>query len=160
MVKFAKAYTPPKLKGLYPQLLVWFLALLLIVMVVAQLVDLQGFMAVLQTYKLPHSESSVQILAAVLVIAEVFALPFLLRMRLSWLMRWFSLFCGWLAVLIWIGLVWWALGKYLAPANVGYFGSFINWPLGTAALLYVAVLLVLMALVSRLLRHDFRRKHR
>ena len=158
MVRFAKAYAPPKLISLYSQLVIWLLVLLLLSMAVAQLADLQNFIAILQTYQLPNNEASSLVVAAILVISEVFALPFLLRMTLSRLMRWFSLLCGWLAVLIWLGLVWWALSNYLAPANVGYFGEFVNWPLGTVALLYGAILTVLMALASRLLRHDFGRK--
>ncbi len=156
MVKFAKAYMPSTKIGLYPQLFIWLLVLIFILMSAAQLIDLQSFVDVFVKYNLPHSEASPQITAAILAITEVFALPFLLRMNLSYYMRWFSLLCGWAAVLLWACLTFWALGKGLDLSNIGYFG-FVSWPLGLSSVLYVIILVLLMAFSSQVLRHDFKR---
>ncbi len=157
MVKFAKAYLPPAKIGLYPQAVIWLTASVLTMMAVTQLVDLQSFVEVFANYSLPRSEASPQITASILAITEVFALPFLLRMRLSYLMRWFSLLCGWAAVLLWACLTFYAFEKGLDLSNTGYFG-FVPWPMGVFSILFVITLVFLMAFSSQVLKHDFKRK--
>lgn len=64
-----------------------------------------GLFTVLAVVHLFKFEDSVNlVLSALLVASEVFALPFLLRMPLSPLFRWFSMLCGWVAVMIWLYL--------------------------------------------------------
>lgn len=157
MVKFAKSYMPSSKIGLYPQLAVWLLVLILILMAAAQLVDMKSFVEALTKYQLPSRETSPQITAAILAICEVFALPFLLRMRLSYLMRWFSLLCGWIAVLLWACLSVWAFTHDLILSNAGLFG-FVKLPSSVGTLALVVILVVLMVISSQVLRYDFKCK--
>lgn len=75
-----------------------FLAGVLTVIAVLQLTTFDTFIAVLSGFNFPGGETTAFLVAVITVIAEVFALPFLLRMRLSPAFRIVSMVFGWIAV--------------------------------------------------------------
>lgn len=80
---------------------------IIILMVVAQLFEYEDFPAVVGDFFLPGGLTTTYLLAALLVSAEVLALPFLLMMRLSPAMRVVSMVSGWLVVAVWLGVSIW-----------------------------------------------------
>lgn len=80
----------------------WLYAFILVVMVCAQLVSFEKFIPLINNYALPGGYGTATLVAGLIVVLEVFALPFILRMRLSHYMRWFSLGCSVLAPLLWV----------------------------------------------------------
>ncbi len=94
------ATLPPKLKNKHAQLFAWFLGLLFLLMALMQLVKFEKFTPFIET--IFDGGGAEKAIAAIIVTAEVFALPFLLRMRLSPLMRVTSMVCGWFVALLWL----------------------------------------------------------
>lgn len=82
----------------------WGYAALITVMVVGQLFNFEDFIPAIGELQLPGMEAYAAVIAAIVVITEVFALPFLLRMSLSPLMRWVSLVCSVLVAIGWLKL--------------------------------------------------------
>ena len=78
------------------------LAGILVIMAVGQLFSFEKFIPLIESYWLPGGHGTAVVVASLLVTAEVFALPFLLRMRLSTLMRIVSMVAGWLVVAGWL----------------------------------------------------------
>jgi hypothetical protein len=98
-------------------------AVIILVFAVAQLFSFEDFLTLLDSFGLPGGSTNAQILAAVIVISEVFALPYLLRMRLSLAMRVVSMVCGWLVALIWLCLSLWVMLSVNAISNIGFLGD-------------------------------------
>jgi hypothetical protein len=82
----------------------WGYAALITVMAVGQLFNFEDFIPAIGELQLPGMEAYAAVIAAIVVIAEVFALPFLLRMPLSPLMHWVSLACSVLVAIGWLKL--------------------------------------------------------
>jgi hypothetical protein len=124
----------------------WAYAAVLVVMTLGQLYAFEKFIPLLENYRLPGEYGTAAILASVIVIAEVLALPFLLRMTLSPLMRWVSLFSGLLVAGLWFGLALISMNE--SPAFVsGLFG--VKVPLYTGiAFLILTLLIAILAVWS------------
>lgn len=145
---FAQAEAAAEPKSEIVKRVAWVYAGILVVMAVAQLFGFEKFMPIIADYWLPGGAGTVAFVAGVVVASEVFALPYLLRMRLSPLMRWFGLVCSFVVPLVWIGLSVGALAGESAIANGGILGAKVTVPLG--AQLVVAIgLLVLAAWSAR-----------
>lgn len=114
-----------------------FSAAVLVVAATAQLFAFEDFPAVLAGYLLPGGYGSALLLAALLVTVEVLAVPYLLMMRLSPLMRGLSLVCGWLSCLIWLVLGWLGLIQG-GVSNSGLLGTTVSVPFGWPTLVFVA----------------------
>lgn len=71
-----------------------------------------------------------KLLAALVVTAEVFAVPFLLCMRLSPLMRVCSMVLGWLSIAWWLYVLVWENVTVTALGSNGLFGATLTLPLG------------------------------
>ena len=123
-------------------------AFLLVVMVLAQLFAYEKFPDLIAAYELPGGIVTAHLVAALLVISSVFALPFLLRMSVSPLMRFVSMACGWIVPTIWI-----VLGNSLTVfhptiANVGLLGARVTLLPGIWVLCVAIALLVMAAWAS------------
>lgn len=133
----------------------WAYAAVLTIMIVGQLFAFEKFIPVLQKYQLAGGYGTAVLAACVIVIIEVFALPFLLRMRLSPLMRGVSkVFCI-AAPTIWLLL---ALYAYMTDAvleNGGMFGTKVSVPLALQVLLSTLYLLAAIYIV-----YGIRQKHK
>ena len=103
------------------------LAAVLIVMVIAQLFKFETFPDVIAATGVP-GESLVW--AAMIVICEVLALPFLLAMRLSPAMRMVSMVSGWIVVAMWLKISLWVNFSSGTVENGGLLGDTIALPAG------------------------------
>lgn len=119
----------------------WLYAAILVVMTLGQLYAFEKFIPIIQEYGLPGGEATATLVAAVIVIVQVFALPFLLRMPLSPLMRLCSLVFSVLAPVIWLTLSIVGLGATNID-NAGILGEKVDVPVVLQAAM-VAVLAVL-----------------
>lgn len=130
------------------------LAIIFVVMAVSQLFTFEEFVPYVVAVFGGSAEWA--ILAPVLIVAEIFALPFLLSMSVSKAFRWLSMLLSWVVVGIWaaivlvtlltlpsvdtigfIGMVapvvpgWWALCVVIAMALLVIWASWGNWPIAS-----------------------------
>lgn len=141
---FTKAAVAPQPKTQNTRLVSLLLAALLVGITVAQLFTFEDFPAVLEAMWLPIPAALMPAVAAVIVTCEVFALPFLLGLKLSPAMRIASMVAGWLVVVIWAKL---SLGNALTGygGNSGLLGATVELPAGWWAVLFCVALGVLAA---------------
>ncbi len=122
-----------------------FYAILLVVLVVPQLFTFDTFLPLLSSFDMPGGIRMAYFLGALLVSAEVFALPFLLRMPVSRAFRWFSMLCGWLAAAIWVKISFFIIFSDSPIDNVGYLGTLVKLTPGWWAL-FLSLALVILAI--------------
>lgn len=145
---FAETTAPPKpkSKNIVP---VSFIAVgLLVLMAVGQLFEFENFIPLIQSFGFGGGKGMATLIAGLIVVSEVLALPFLLRMHLSPLFRIFSMVMGWLAAGLWIWIALYLNVTTNAVSNVGFIGTKIDLPVGLWAVCYALSLGVLLAWVS------------
>lgn len=98
----------------------------LTILVLSQLFTYDEFLPLLTKYNLPGGELTVNLLGAVIVICEVLALPFLLRLKMSKSMRVFSMISGWLVPVLWLFLSLWVNIAITTVSNVGFLGTVVD----------------------------------
>jgi len=125
MSGFVKAQEAAAPKSTWGSYLAIVYAALLVILSVAQLFSFETFSSVILSYWLPVSQPATHLIAALIVTVEVFSIPFLLRMKLSVAMRWFSMFLGWLAAAWWLFISLWMLLTTNAITNSGVLGTAI-----------------------------------
>lgn len=150
-LKFAKATPAPQPTNRALLWVPYLLAALTTVMLLGQLLSFERFVPVIGSYFLPGSDFVTRLAAASIVLSELFALPFWLRMNLSPLARVASMVSGFVFVAIWTFLGVWALVNNLTLANCGCFGAFLPQPFGWWVLLENTVLLGLIAWAAYIL---------
>ena len=123
---FVQATPAPKPKTKDVRTIATFYAGILLLMAVAQLFTFDEFTKLVASFMLPSGERAARLLAAILVTAEVFALPFLLRMRLSPAFRWLSMVLGWVVALIWAYISIWLVSQDTLINNIGFLGTAIG----------------------------------
>ncbi len=96
---------------------------ILLVLALCQLFSFDDFLNLLESFWLPGGRPLSNLLAGLLVTTEIFALPFLLRMRLSPLARVLSMVLGWLVPLLWCGIALWLVLTVNAVTNIGFLGT-------------------------------------
>jgi hypothetical protein len=114
----------PKFRSETARRLAWAYAVTLIVMAVGQLFAFEKFIPLLQGYQLPGGYGTAATIGSVVVFTEVFALPFLLGMSLSSLMRAMSKAFGVIVPSVWLVLAVHAYITNIIPDNGGMFGSY------------------------------------
>ena len=92
---------------------------------------------------------SVPVITALLVIIELFALPYFLPIALSPLARYCALACAWLVPLLWIGLMMVGLDPALT-ATVPLFGTKLGLDMGVVPVCLMLVMLSCVATISSL----------
>lgn len=117
-----KATLPPKLKKPYALKVLWVLAIIMIGFALAHLVRIDKLIPTIGGILTPVGASWFVVLV---VIVEVFALPYLLQLRLSPLMRVVSGAFVVLAPLAWTCLAIWTAGS---GHSTGQFSSYISTP--------------------------------
>jgi methylamine utilization protein MauE len=123
------------------------LAAVLIVMAVTQLFTFENFPDVIQEmWLVPGSMASV--VAAMIVILEVVALPFLLGMQLSLAARAVSMAAGWLVLAGWFILLVWQNVSGNVTTNSGLLGDTISLPVGWWSVFLLVALGILAAWAS------------
>jgi hypothetical protein len=125
-----------------------FLAGVLVVMAVAQLFTFEEFLVLVDAFSLPFGAGMTHVFVAVLILAEVLALPFLLRMPLSPLFRWVSVVCGWFVPLAWLFVSVWLVSAPGFVTNVGFLGTAVQMMPGWWAVFMSTALGILVAWAS------------
>lgn len=113
--------TTPKTPNIKPISILY--ASLLVVFIVAQLFTFEDFVTLIASFWLPGGMTLAYFLSAFIVVAEVFALPFLLSMRVSSAFRFVSMVFGWIVPALWIKLGLWLIFTDNAVSNIGFLGS-------------------------------------
>jgi len=156
---FATAHSPKKPTLLSVTAASLYLALFFTVSSVLQLFAFEAYPDVIESYDIPLVSDASLFIAAVIVSLEVLAIPFLLWIKLSPLMRIISFVSGWAVLLYWLGIGLWQSITDVTIGNAGLFGAKILLPQGWWLVSYSAVLLILMAYVSwDSHMHGFRKK--
>lgn len=114
---------PPRTRNIVTISLLY--AVVLIAFAVTQLFSYPDFQLLVQSYWLPGGVPTAYLLSAVIVIAEVLALPFLLRMKVSSLFRILSMILGWVVPVLWLGISLWLLLSVNAVSNIGFLGTIL-----------------------------------
>jgi hypothetical protein len=135
MIKFPIATNPPAVRSKDAPIIGLFYAFVIVVLAVAQLYSFDDFIGVVQSFALPGGAGFVGFLAAYIVVNEVFSLPFLLRMKVSRLMRAASMLSVAMVGLIWTGISVWLVVGHSVAANVGYLGGVVSVPVDGRAVL-------------------------
>ncbi len=97
-------------------------AAILVVLVVTQLFSFDEFIELFSAFDLPGGAA----LAPIVIVVELFAIPFLLRMALSPAFRWLSMSLGWFAAAIWLFVSWWVATTYPDVTTIGFFGTILD----------------------------------
>jgi len=116
----------PKPKTKDVTIIATFYAAILTVMAVAQLYSFDTFTEHMASLGLPGGIAMGYFLASFIVVAEVFALPFLLRMRISPAFRVFSMLLGWIVPVVWLKVSIWMVATYSDAVTVGFFGTVVD----------------------------------
>lgn len=98
----------------------------LTIMALSQLFSFEGFLALLESFSLPGGAVTAHLIGSFLVVCEVFALPFLLRLALSPLMRIVSMILSWIVPVLWFLLSMWLTIITNAVNNIGFFGTVVH----------------------------------
>ena len=125
-----------------------FYAIILVIMAVSQLFTFDEFLKLVTSFNFPGGVRYAYFITALLVVSEVFALPFLLRMALSPAFRWLSMVLGWLVALIWAKLTIWLVIQDSVVNNVGFLGTAVNLMPGWWAIFISVALGILAAWAS------------
>ncbi|MGH7196627.1 MAG: hypothetical protein ACREGJ_02555 [Candidatus Saccharimonadales bacterium] len=121
----------PKVKNTRLLVIVYAYALLVSVMALAQLMSFEEFIVVNASYlNIDQSDPWAAIATIRFIGIGVFAIPFLLRLPLSPLARWFSALFALTLPFFWLFTMGQAMLRGFSVANVGFFGDFLTQPLG------------------------------
>jgi len=122
----AKITDAPKLKNPNIRQLSLLLAGLYTIYAVTQLFSFEDFVLLTKSFDLFGSAILSTVLASLIVIGEVFSLPYLLRIRVSRLMRVFSMVCSWFVAIIWLIISLWLVSTINAVPSLGLFGGLLD----------------------------------
>lgn len=134
---FPKAVHPPKLVKSYGRVLGYIAAAMFVVMALVHMFRIDTLVPIIDKV-MPRGLVTAGTFVVVIVLAEVFAIPFLLRLKLSPLAHLFSGFLTILAPLMWSLLTIWTYGLNLSTGQLGEFVSLpTTWWLITVNLVWL-----------------------
>ncbi len=133
--------TKPKTKNVKSIAILY--AGILVVFSVAQLFNFNEFQLLIQSFWLPGGAPLAYFLSGFIIVAEVFALPFLLNMRTSSLMRMTSMVLGWVAAAFWLFMSVWVQLTTNAISNIGFLGTTVSLTPGWWTVLFSVALVIL-----------------
>lgn len=155
-MKFGSAHSPTT--PLSPTVIsfVWLLTAVVIVMATTQLITYEKFVPLIQDYQLLQDPAFGKVFAALIVLSEVMAVPFLLRMSISPLLRVVSAGSLMLMGGAWLVLGVWHMTATSAATSAGIFGSLLQHGLhADITVIYGAILVLAGVMAVWLLRRDF-----
>lgn len=123
-------------------------AVILTAFALAQLYTFEEFTEFIISLNLPLGDAMVYALVPLLIVSEVFAIPFLLRMALSPAFRFLSLLLGWFAALLWLAISFWIVSTRQPVETVGFLGTVADLTPGWWAVLASLALVILAAWAS------------
>ena len=144
MIKFPVAVPAKKPKTKESQTIIYTYAATLTVLVLCQLFTFDKFLPLLETFNFPGGFVTAHLVGSLVVVSEVFAIPFLLRLKLSPLMRIMSMVFSWLVPLIWFMTALWLIFATKSVLNIGLLGTLVNLTPGWWAV-FMSVALGVMA---------------
>lgn len=101
-------------------------AAVLIIIVLCQLFSFEKFLVLLEGFNLPGGDVMAHLVGGLIVISEVFALPFLLELDLSTLMRVVSMVFSWIVPAFWLKLALWLVLTTNTATNIGILGTVVS----------------------------------
>jgi len=122
-------------------------AVILTAAAVTQLFNFEDLLVYIQSINLPFNEAGDYAFLPLMVVAEVFALPFLLRMDVSPAFRYVSMFLGLLAAALWIFLACWVVLSGQSDSTVNYSSSLISFLPGFYAI-FITLAIGILAIWS------------
>jgi hypothetical protein len=125
-----------------------FYASILTILAVTQILTFPDFQLTIKSFWLPGGTPFAYFLSGLIVISEVLALPFLLRIKTSTVMRIFSMILGWFVPFFWLSISVWLLTTVNAVSNVGLLGSVVMLAPGWWLVLCSLVTIVLVTWAS------------
>lgn len=135
---------PPKTKD--SQKVALFLGIILGVMAFCQLITLPKFIGIIYDFNFLPTYYDASAFAATLIILQILAVPFLLRLKLSNGFRATSMIMGWLAVSVWVLLsLWMWLSPGIITDQSGLLGGVLPLVSGPWTVSFVGILAVAMA---------------
>lgn len=148
MSVISKVTASPKPKTKHVAQISSLLAAIIALFAATQLLSLGAFIRLIESFWLPGGVRIAHVVVALLIISEILSLLFLLRLRLSTAMRVLSMMCGWVVVLLWLGLCIWLVLTVNAIHNVGFLGTAIDIQPGWWAVLFSVALGILSTWAS------------
>ncbi len=146
---FANATSAPATKSPTAAKVAIGLAAVMVMLVVAQLFTFEDFPNVIHEMAISGiGDSEAILIAALIVVGEVFAIPFLLGMKLSPLMRIVSMVLGWLIGLWWLMATIYQVIEAPGIGVIGLLGATISLPAESWVLLIVMSVIVLIVWAS------------
>lgn len=125
-----------------------FYAGILLVFALAQLFTFDKFLVFLYDLNSPLLPQIATALPAVIVAAEVFALPFLLRMNVSPAFRFVSMGCSWLVAALWLFVSLWLVRYGTLDSSLSFLGSLVKLTPGYWAVALTLALSILAVWAS------------
>ena len=117
----------------------------LVVFAIAQLFTFEEFLELTPQFGLPFGEAFGYLLAPLLIVCEVFAIPFLLRMAVSPAFRWLSGALSMLVAVLWFFIAVWIVTTRASVATIGFLGTVGDLTPGWWAVLIAVALTILAA---------------
>ena len=136
MIKFANPTKASKPKTKDSEKMAYAYAALLTVLVLCQLFTFDEFLNLLISFNLPGGEVMANLVGSLIVISEVFALPFLLKIDLSPLMRIVSMVFSWIIPATWLKLAIWLVANGNYGLNFGLLGTLVDLNIGWWAIFF------------------------
>lgn len=130
MSVFVQATPAPKPKTKNIRTVGVALAGVFVIMAVAQLFTFEKFADVISAMWLPGGDGVSSVRAALIVALEIGAVPFLLAMHLSPLMRICSMAAGWMAIAAWFATTIFQNISSSVIVNSGLLGATVKLPVG------------------------------
>lgn len=125
------------------------LAGVFVIMAVSQLFKFEEFPGVIKDMWLPMGDTCSYIYASIIVILEVFAVPILLNIKLSWLARITGIISGCLVLAIWIFILLWQNLTINALGNAGLLGATLPMPVGWWTVVVILLVSIFAVFVYR-----------
>jgi hypothetical protein len=122
-------------------------AAILVLFITAQLFTFEEFITLIPSFNLPIGDL-MYAAAPLIVVGELFALPFLLRMSISPAFRWLSMVCGWLTAAVWIFIASWVVLMQPNASAIGFIGTVGDLTPGWWAVLSAVAIGILAAWAS------------
>lgn len=139
----AVAAPQPKAKWVIPVSLGY--AVVLTGMSLAQLFTLEDLIPIVNDYWLPGGAGAASLFTCVVIVAQIFALPYLLRMTISPLLRIVGAVLSFVAPLMWLGVAIYALATNRVLENGGLLGEKVPIPADGLQVAGAVILIVLAA---------------
>lgn len=148
MALFARSTWPHAPKSQESKQVAVVYAIIIVCMLLAQLFTFEEFLLRIEEWGFLNNLLQPYVIAVLIVCIEFFALPFLLRMKLSPAMRHVSMVCSWLVPLVWLGISIWLIIDGSTFIELAVFGSVGALPPGAWSIAFFLGLAMLSAWAS------------